>query len=219
MTTQRIAWTMAFAMTAIIATMALASEPPLPPPDGPSEPAVVPKLGEDGIYRQVWEHTSFLDLREDHADARKLGKVFAIVFEQRGCIYCTKMHTEVLAKKYINDYVRDNFVLVQMDMWGAREVTDFDGTKLPEKKLAERWGVMFTPTVVFIKDDLPTDPKAWGQPLEITRMSLGFGAATFFDLFTWIRTKIYEKDRNFQRFHIARMNERAEKAAQPPKKP
>ena len=35
-----------------------------------------------------------------------------------------------------------------------------------------------------------------------------FGPVTFYDLFVWVRAKVYETDRNFQRFHVARMNER-----------
>ena len=180
----------------------------LPPVSGPIEPKVAPRQADDGLYHQTWEVTSFLNLREDFADAKAQGKRFAVFFEQRGCVYCTKMHKEVLAQRYINEYVRDNFAVVQLDIFGAREVTDFDGSKMSEAKLAERWGVMFTPTVVFLKDELPTDAKAYGAPLEVTRMSLGFGAATFYDLFVWIRSKVYEQDRNFQRFHVARMGER-----------
>ncbi|CFX33572.1 Cytochrome c biogenesis protein, transmembrane region (modular protein) [Candidatus Filomicrobium marinum] len=181
----------------------------LPPPIGVEEPAAAPIKGEDGIYHQPWFNTaSFLDLREDFEEARKAGKRFAVIFEQRGCVYCVKMHTEVLSKRYINDYVRENFTILQFDMWGAREVTDFDGTAMPEKKLAERWGVMFTPTIVFFKDDLSGLDGKWGQPLEVTRMNLGIGAGTFYDMFVWIDHKIYEQDRNFQRFHLARYNER-----------
>ena len=180
----------------------------LPPASGPEEPHVEPLQGEDGIYHQAWFVQSLLDLREDHDEAKAAGKRFAIFFEQRGCIYCTKMHNEVLALKYINDYVRENFNIVQLDLWGSREVTDFDGTRLPEKKLAERWGVLFTPTVVFFKDDLPADRSKWGPDLEVARMHLGMGPGTFYDMFTWVRTKTYEKDRNFQRYHIEREQQR-----------
>lgn len=181
---------------------------PLPPVSGVSTPLVEPKKGEDGIYHQTWGLNSFLDLREDLAEATAKGRRFAVIFEQRGCVYCTKMHTEVLAQKYINDYVRENFTILQLDLFGAREVTDFDGQKLSEAKLAERWGVLFTPTVVFYKEASEVAPGQWGPPVEVTRMSLGFGPATFIDLFVWIKAKIYLKDRNFQRFHIARMQER-----------
>jgi thioredoxin-related protein len=126
------------------------------------------------------------------------------------------MHTEVLSQRYINDYVRENFSIVQLDLWGSRDVTDFDGTKLTEKKLAERWGVMFTPTIVFFKEDIAAQAAKWGPPLEVARLPLGFGPATFIDLFAWVRGRVYEKDPNFQRFHIGRMAERdALKSATP----
>ena len=206
---RRSIWSIAVTLVLAIAapTAMHAQSPTLPPPIGPETPRVEPGKGDDGIYHQKWYTPTFLDMRDDYAEAESKGKRFAVVFEQRGCIYCTKMHTEVLALKYINDYVRENFHVVQIDMWGSREATDFDGAKMPEKKLAERWGVMFTPTVVFFKDGLK-DIKTYGQPLEVTRMSLGFGAGTFYDLFVWVRAKVYDQDRNFQRFHIARTNER-----------
>ena len=193
-----------------------AAPPPptsLPPASGPIEPKAVPKRHDSGIYTQAWFLESFLDLAQDHAEAKAQGKRFAVVFEQRGCIYCTKMHTEVLAERWINDYVRENFVIVQLDLWGAREVTDFDGAKLSEKKLAERWGVLFTPTIVFFKDDLSAEVGKHGPPLEVARMQLGIGPGTFYDMFTWVRAKVYERDRNFQRFHIERMKERETAAA------
>ncbi len=196
------------------------AEPPaLPLVTGEIEPRVVPLKGEDGLYHQAWFVQSFLDLKEDHAEAMTKGRRFAVIFEQRGCIYCTKMHTEVLSQRYINDYVRENFNIVQLDLWGSREVTDFDGIRATEKKLAERWGVLFTPTIVFFKENVSGQSAKWGPPLEVARLPLGFGPATFIDLFAWIRGKVYETDPNFQRFHIARMAERdALKAgAAPPK--
>jgi hypothetical protein len=75
--------------------------------------------------------------------------------------------------------------------------------------------VMFTPTVIFFKDALPVEKTAWGPALEVTRMSLGFGPATFYDLFVWVRAKVYEQDRNFQRFHVARMAERGKSGIAP----
>lgn len=197
------------ALTAIISSAAVAADPPaLPPIAGAIEPRVEPSRGDDGLYHQAWFNQSFLDLKDDHAEAKSQGRRFAVIFEQRGCIYCKRMHTEVLSERYINDYVRENFSIVQLDLWGAREVTDFDGARLTEKKLAERWGVMFTPTIVFFKEDVAGQSAAWGQPLEVARLPLGFGPATFIDLFGWIRARVYETDPNFQRFHVARMAER-----------
>lgn len=179
-----------------------------PPLAGPEAPKTEPRLGDDGLWHQTWFVEGFLDLKEEHAAAAGRGKTFAVIFEQRGCVYCTRMHTEILAQRYVNDYVAANFDIVQLDLWGAREVTDFDGQRLPEKRLAERWGVLFTPTIVFFREDLGGLDGKWGPPIEVARMSLGFGAATFVDLFGWVRTRSYEQDRNFQKYHVARMAER-----------
>jgi len=190
---------------------------PLPSPVGAEPPRVEPDKEENGLYHQKWFHISFLDLREDFEEARKAGLRFAVIFEQRGCPYCTKMHTEILSQRYINDYVRQNFRIVQLDMFGSREVTDFDGTKMSEKALAERWGVIFTPTIIFYKDDLAGLAGKWGRDLEaIERLPLSYGRDTFYDLFVWVRYKFYENDKSFQRFHHARIAERdALKAADP----
>lgn len=187
----------------------------LPPPIGPQTPRVEP-IEDEGHYRQSWFSVSFLDLKEDFTEAKAAGLRLAVIFEQQGCIYCKRMHTDVLSQRYINDYVRENFRIVQLNLWGAREVTDFDGKRMTEKELAERWGVIFTPTVVFFKDDLKGLDGKWGRELEATeRLPLGFGPDTFYDLFVWVRHKIYQSDRNFQRFHISRIAEREALKAAP----
>ena len=200
---------LAFALLLGLNRVAAAAEDLLPPPIGPESPRVEPIL-EDGHYTQAWFQLSFLNLKEDFAEARAAGQRFAVIFEQRGCPYCAKLHTEVLSQRYINDYVRENFRIVQLDLWGSREVTDFDGTRLSEKALAERWGVIFTPTIVFFKDDLRGLEGQWGRSLEaIERLPLSYGRDTFYDLMVWVRHKIYARDANFQRFHLARIAERA----------
>ena len=196
-------------LTVLFAHLSAAAAQNLPPPVGPETPRVEAVREEGGLHSQHWFQLSFLDLKEDFNEAKAEGRRFAVIFEQRGCPYCIRLHTEVLALKYINDYVRENFRIVQLDLWGAREVVDFDGTKMPEKALAERWGVIFTPTIVFFKDDLAGLDGKWGRPLEaIERLPLSYGQHTFYDLFVWVRHKIYERDKNFQRFHISRIAER-----------
>jgi thioredoxin-related protein len=210
-------WAALLGVALLVASLgAHAADPALPPPVGPVAPRVEPTLEPDGLYHQSWFQLSFLNLKDDFAEAKAAGRRFAVIFEQRGCPYCIKLHTEVLAQRYINDYLRQNFTIVQLDLWGAREVTDFDGTVLPERALAERWGVIFTPTVVFFKDDLAGLQGKWGRDLEaIERLPLSYGRDTFYDLFVWVRHKLYERDRNFQRFHISRIAEREALKARP----
>ncbi|MGI9382940.1 MAG: thioredoxin family protein [Methyloligellaceae bacterium] len=201
------AWSVAACLlTCVPSAAGAASE--LPPAVGPSEPQVAPVKGDDGIYHQSWFKESFLDLREDLEEAKAKGKRFVVIFEQVGCVYCTKMHKEVLSQKYINDYVRENFVVVQMDLWGAREVTDFDGKTLTEKAIAKRWGVIYTPTILFFTDDLTGKDGKSGRELEVSRIPGFFQTGTFYDMFTWVRIKGYEKEEHFQKFHIRRLRER-----------
>ena len=207
---RRSRWPAGLAIVLAGLTLAHATDVGLPPPSGPIAPRVAPVLGDDGLYHQSWFLLSFLDLRQDFRDAKDAGKRFAVLFEQRGCPYCAELHTKVLARKYINEYVRQNFAMLQLDLWGAREVTDFDGAKMSEKALAERWGISFSPTIVFFKDELTGLDGKWGRELEaVERLALSFGHDTFYDLFVWVRQKVYERDGNFQRFHIARSAERA----------
>ena len=49
------------------------------------------QIGDDGMYKESWMRDTFKDLREDLAEANAEGKRLAVIFEQRGCIYCKKM--------------------------------------------------------------------------------------------------------------------------------
>jgi thioredoxin-related protein len=88
--------------------------------------------GPNGLYVQDWFHESFLDMSEDLAEAAEQGKHLAILWEQRGCPYCREMHAVNLADDEIRGYIQENFVVLQLDMWGSREVTDFDGEALED---------------------------------------------------------------------------------------
>jgi len=183
----------------------------LPPVvDVVEKPRVEPGVDENGLYHQKWSGESFLDLKEDLQEATKAGKRLLVIFEQKGCIYCRKFHTDIMARKYINDYVRKNFVLLQINLWGDREVTDFDGKVMTEKKLASRWGVVNTPTAFFMPESLKGREGKYGRQLAVFPAFFpgAFGPLTTFDTFTWIKIKGYESGLNFQRFHIRRLKER-----------
>lgn len=86
-----------------------------------------------------------------------------VIIEQRGCIYCSKMHEEVFVLPVIEKMLTNDFYVVQLNMFGDVEVTDFDGTVLPEKDMVNRWNVLFTPTMMFMPESVPngvTAPQA-----------------------------------------------------------
>ena len=93
-------------------------------------------IGDDGLHKTEWMRDTFKDLREDLAEANAEGKRLVLFFEQRGCIYCTKMHKEVFPRPEISSYIADNYFVVQLNLHGDTEVTDFDGEVLSEKAMA-----------------------------------------------------------------------------------
>ncbi len=163
------------------------------------EPArLMPEMNDDGLYYQPWFLNSFLVLEEDLAEAASKGKRLAIFFEQKGCPYCKEMHLVNLADPEINAYIRDNFEVLQINLWGARKVTDFDGEELEERALARKWGVVFTPTIVFVEEDMEKI-RANGGKSEVARMPGYFKPFHFLNMFQYVKEKAYTRQ-HFQRY-------------------
>ena len=74
------------------------------------------------------------------------------MWELRGCPFCRDTHVINFAKPEIVEFVKSRFDILQLNIIGAREVVDFDGEKLPEKRLAEKYGVRSTPTFQFFAE-------------------------------------------------------------------
>jgi thioredoxin-related protein len=96
-----------------------------------------------------WFVESFLDLREDAAEAATQGKRLMLYFMQEGCPYCRQLVTVNWRQPQIVEKTRRHFVPVAINIWGDREVTLADGRRLSEKRLAAALKVQFTPTLVF----------------------------------------------------------------------
>lgn len=151
-------------------------------------------VGDDGLYKQEWFIDSFLDLKEDHAEAAADGKGLIILFEQRGCPYCKELHKVNFAKNEIKEYINKNFNVLQLDMWGSRSVTDFDGKEYEERDLAKTWRVTFTPTVVFYSKD-----KSPIKDGESARLPGYFKPFHFLSMLEYVHEGKFE-DQHFQRF-------------------
>ncbi|MDH5489774.1 MAG: thioredoxin family protein [Rhodospirillaceae bacterium] len=160
----------------------------------------VPLTGEDGMHEQAWFHESFLDLSEDLTEAASNGKRLVIIWEQRGCPYCKRMHEVNLRIPRIVNSIKDNFTVIQLNLWGDREVTDFDGEVLKEKDLANKWGVLFTPTLIFYPENMEKVGGKAGKDSEVLRIPGYFKPFHFYFLFKYARTNGYEQEPNFQRW-------------------
>ena len=163
-------------------------------------------IGEDGLHKQDWFSITFRDIAEDIATAKEEGKRLAIIFEQRGCIYCKQVHEQVLIDPAVRDYIEANYKMVQYNLYGDEEVTDLDGEILREKTAGRKWGIVFTPTILFLPEAaLPGEDT---RQAAVATMPGAFRKGTFLDMFTWVRENRYETDEDFQRYHARRIRER-----------
>ena len=161
-------------------------------------PLSASEVGDDGLHKPDWLRNTFKDMTEDLAEANAQGKRLMVIWEQRGCIYCREMHENVFPDPRIDALIRESFFVVQMNLFGDLEVTDFDGTALPEKEMARRWGVVFTPTIMFFPEEVQEGQTA--QQAAMAIMPGAFGKGTTRAMFTWIRDKEYLTGEHFQKY-------------------
>ena len=64
--------------------------------------------------------------------------------------------SSISRKPRIVDYIKSNFEVLQLNILGSREVTDFDGEVLAGKGLGGKYDVRYTPTFQFFGEDAGT---------------------------------------------------------------
>ena len=167
------------------------------------------EIGDDGLHKQIWMRDTFKDLREDLNEANMEGKRLVLMLEQRGCIYCSKMHNDVYSRDDISSYIEENFYVVQLNLHGDLEVTDFDGEVLSEKAMARKWNILFTPTVLYLPREVEDGLTA--TEAAISLMPGAWLAGTTIDMLTWVKEERYLLDNgeDFQRYHARRVKERS----------
>jgi len=170
-------------------------------------PALAAELGDDGLHKAPWMRDTFKDLSEDLEEATAEGKRLLVIIEQRGCIYCTKMHEEVFVVPEIKALLEEQFFVVQLNMFGDVEVTDFDGTTLSEKEMMRHWSTLFTPTLMFFPDELTEETSA--PKAAVVSMPGAFGKWTTLNLLNWVVEKGYEGEESFQKYHARKFAEQS----------
>ena len=151
-----------------------------------------PVLTDDGLYKEPWFLESFLELADDLEAAHKEGKRFVIMWELKGCPYCKETHFVNFARSDISDYIKANFEVLQLNIIGSRKVTDFDGAELPEKALAQKYGVRFTPTFQFFPERAAPLKPLEPAKREVTRLPGYMRPDDFLAMFRYVREKAYE---------------------------
>jgi len=150
-------------------------------------------LTDDGLYWEPWFLESLLELGDDLMAAAGDKKRFAIMWELRGCPYCRETHLVNFAKPEIENFIKARFEILQLNIIGAREVTDFDGEKLSEKRLAQKYDVRFTPTFQFFPESAAGLAAKNPREREVARMQGYLEPRDFLALFRFVAERAYEK--------------------------
>ena len=108
----------------------------------------------------------------------------------------------------IESFIEENFFVVQINMFGDVEVTDFDGTTLPEKDMVRRWGALFTPSIYFFPEEVADDQTA--VQAAVANMPGAFGRWTTFNMLSWVVEEGYDTDEPFQKYHARKFAEQSQ---------
>lgn len=109
-------------------------------------------FGAQAQQAPEWFSPSFLDIRDDVAEAAGQGKRLMVYFHQDGCPYCKQLVEVNFRDARIVGKTRRHFMAIDINIFGDREVTWTDGRKMPEKDLARLLEIRFTPTLVFFDE-------------------------------------------------------------------
>lgn len=124
----------------------------LPASAPPVEELAAGMVNPGYVEKPAWFANSFLDIREDIAEAQAQGKRVLLYFYQDGCPYCKKLLDTNYALQDTVTRTRAHFEVIAINMWGDREVTDLSGKPVTEKEFARELRVMFTPTLLFLDE-------------------------------------------------------------------
>ena len=96
------------------------------------------------------------------------------------------------AKPEIENYIKERFEILQLNIVGSREVTDFDSEKLSEKRIAEKYGVRFTPTFQFFRERVADLAGMKPRDREVTRAQGYLEPRHFLAMFRFVAERAYE---------------------------
>lgn len=90
------------------------------------------------------------DLSEELETAQDDGKKgLFIFFEMDECPFCHRMKKTVLNQPDIQDYFKDNFHSISIDVEGDLEIVDFEGNDTTQKDFSSKNRIRATPVMAF----------------------------------------------------------------------
>jgi len=110
-------------------------------------------LGAKQTTNPEWFKESFLDIKEDIEELSEENKRLIIYVHQNNCPYCYLFINKNLKDKKTKDKINKHFEIVEINMFGDKEVTDIDDESYSEKEFAIKHKIQFTPTLIFYSEN------------------------------------------------------------------
>ena len=101
------------------------------------------------FYQMLGDLTEELQIARDEDK-----KALLIMFEAEDCPFCARMKKTILNRSDVQDYFRENFHILMIDMEGDVEITDFQGNTVTMKDFSfKQHRVRATPVFAFFDLD------------------------------------------------------------------
>jgi len=136
-----------------------------------------PSFAKDSLASsktQIRDSASFFDeslndMTEERDTAKEDGKKgLLLMFEMDECPFCKRMKKTVLNRAHVQDYFKEHFRILSVDIEGDLELTDFEGKETTQKDFAlKQFRVRATPVFQFV--DLEGKPIKNGRLTGATR--------------------------------------------------
>ncbi len=114
---------------------------------------VMPALAQASTPLDPYQHffeQSLGDLTEELEIAREEGKQGVFVFfEMDECPFCHRMKQTVLNQPEVQQYFRQHFHSLTIDIEGDIDIVDFEGNETTQKEFARKTRVRATPMLAF----------------------------------------------------------------------
>ena len=110
------------------------------------------------------------DLQADARLAREQGVPLLLMFSAPYCEYCQRMEEDFLQPMLVSGDYDGRVLIRKLSLSPGARVEDFDGRRVYAEKIASRYRVWVTPTVVFLD----------GDGRELTERLVGLSTPDFF---------------------------------------
>lgn len=97
-----------------------------------------------------WFKATFMDFSEDLEEANKNNRHIMIYFHQNGCPYCAKLVRDNFHDRALVTKLQKNFDAIEINMFGNRDLSDWNNKDFTEKEFSTYMKVQFTPTLIFL---------------------------------------------------------------------